>query len=153
VGAFEKTTTQGYYGVEIKEDKPGQPKAATAGFAVNLAPDESLFTQPSEEDIRGWLPGAELTFVDASGEAQQEFGSIGQGHEIWRTLIGITFLVIAVEFFLATLSGKRSEFGGDGSPGSHQGRSQPGAWIGRMTGAHELRESESTMSGTQGASQ
>src|SRR5207302_7069570 len=55
---------------------------------------------------------ADIMFVDASAQAQQEHGSIGDEREIWRPLILIMFLVIGVEFMLATLGGQRL----DGEP-------------------------------------
>ena len=81
-------------------------KAATAAFAVNLAPEESQLAAASQEDIRRWLPDVSLRVVDASAEAQQQFGSVGEGTEIWRWLLAIAFVIIAVEFMLSTPSGR-----------------------------------------------
>jgi len=109
IGAFERTVQQGYYTVEGTGGTPTAPKGARGAFAVNLAPEESQLTLVAEDDVRRWLPGVELSMVDATAEAQQEFGAIGQGHEIWRFLLALTFLAIGVEFLLATLSGRRAE--------------------------------------------
>jgi hypothetical protein len=109
IGAFERTVQQGYYTVEVTGGTEKTPKAANGAFAVNLAPEESQLTSVTEDDVRRWLPGVELSMFDATAEAQQESGQIGQGHEIWRFLLTLTFLVIGVEFLLATLSGRRVE--------------------------------------------
>jgi hypothetical protein len=109
VGGFEQTTLPGYYRVEVKGDKPGEPKSGTSALAVNIAPEESRLAAAGEEDIRRWLPGVSLRVVDASAEAQQQFGSVGEGTEIWRYLLLITFVVIAVEFMLSTLSGRPAD--------------------------------------------
>ena len=62
------------------------PQAASASFAVNTAPEESNFEAVKEEQVREWLPKAGLTFVNASSEAQQVHGSIGEEREVWRPL-------------------------------------------------------------------
>ena len=81
VGGFERTTLPGYYRVEVKGGEGNQAKRGTAAFAVDLAPEESQLAAASPEDIRRWLPHVSLRVVDASAEAQQQFGSVGEGAE------------------------------------------------------------------------
>ena len=85
------------------------------------------------------LPAAKLTIVDASAEAQQLYGSIGDEREIWRPLIILTFIVIAIEFLLSTLRGHTLD-GDDGPTAGERVRDfAHGKWVGRMTGS-EFRE-------------
>ncbi len=140
VGEFERTAEKGYYAVEVKGGRVEQPKAGSAAFAVDLAPEESDFAIAKESQIREWLPTADLAVVDASAEAQQLHGGLGQEREVWRPLIFLLFGVIGVEFLLATMSGRRAP-GDDEAPSvSERIRGlSPGRWAARMTGAGSLR--------------
>ena len=133
---FEQTAQKGYYEIEVKGGRVEQPKRGAAQFAVNLAPDESQFAAASEADLREWFSGVKLSFVDASAEAQQELGSIGDEREIWRYLLFAAFAVIGAEFLLATRSGvaRRDD---EASVGERIRQLAPGAWVGQMTGAGE----------------
>jgi hypothetical protein len=137
LGAFEKTAQRGYYTVEARSNRPDQLKAATLAFAVNLAPEESDFTLLDEPAIRKLLPpGVKLTFVDASAEAQDLHGAVGNERELWPFLIWVVFAVIGLEFLLATVSGRKRE--GDGPTVTERVVSAgTGAWVGRMTGAEK----------------
>ncbi len=134
VAAFEGTAEPGYYTVEVRGDPSAPDKVVTTAFAVNLAPEESDFTALGEQQFRDLLPSARVTFVDASAEAQQLQGIIGSEQEVWRPLIALMFVVIGVEFLLATLRGQRKD-------GDERGVARrildlaPGTWVGRMTGA------------------
>lgn len=135
LGAFEHTARRGYYTVEVRGSRQGQPRSASLAFAVNLAPEESDFTMLDEKSLRILLPGAELTYVDASAEAQYEKGSLGQEREVWPVLIWAALLIMGIEFLFATVRGKRGE--GDDQTSVRQrilGMS-PGSWVARMTGA------------------
>jgi hypothetical protein len=135
LGAFERTSERGYYTVDVRGSQAGQPKTAALAFAVNLAPEESDFTMLDEKSLRGLLPGADLTYVDASAEAEHDKGSLGKKQEVWPMLIWGVFLVIAVEFLFATVSGRRSDAEEQTSVGERILRMSPGSWVGRMTGA------------------
>ena len=142
VGGFEKTALRGYYAVEVRGGRVEQPKRGAAAFAVNLSPEESQFALAGEDQFRDWLPGVDLTLVDASAEAQQQLGSIGENREVWRSLLKFAFLVIGIEFMLATLGGKRPEQGDELTVGERIREYNPGTWVGRMTGAEEMRSAE-----------
>ena len=84
------------------------------------------------------LPDTEITVIDASAEAQQLHGTIGDEREIWRPLIVLLFIIIGIEFFLSTL-------GGPVGDDDDQNRLRPsqrlrefvrGTWLGKMTGAN-----------------
>jgi hypothetical protein len=110
-GAFDRTSEAGYYSVSVRSGRAEAPKNEVAAFAVNLSPEESEFTRVNEEQLRELLPSAQLTLVDASAEAQQLHGNIGNEREIWRPLIWLMFIIIGAEFTLATLGGQRVETG------------------------------------------
>jgi hypothetical protein len=135
LGAFDRTGERGYYTVEVRGSHGGQPKSASLAFAVNLAPEESDFTMLDEKALRDLLPGAVLTYVDASAEAQYEKGSLGQEREIWPLLIWGVFLLMAVEFLFATVSGRRADNDEQTTVSQRIARLSPGSWVARMTGA------------------
>jgi hypothetical protein len=136
LGAFEKTAQRGVYTVEARSTRPDLVKTAKLGFAVNLAPEESDFSLVGEADIRKLLPdGVSLTYVDASAQAQDLQGTMGQQRELWGVFIWVLFAIIGVEFLLATVSGRKRE--GDEGPTLTERVMDvsTGAWVGRMTGA------------------
>ncbi|HEV3005379.1 MAG TPA: VWA domain-containing protein, partial [Pirellulales bacterium] len=137
VGGFEGTALKGYYAVDVRGGRAEQPKHATAEFAVNLAADESKFVAAGEDQLREWLPGVDLTVVDATAETQQEMGAVGDEHEIWRGLLLVVFAIIGTEFMLATIGGRKLDTGEELSVGERIKQYSPGTWVGRMTGANE----------------
>lgn len=143
LGVFEQTGRRGYYSVDARSTRPDHNRSTLLGFAVNLAPEESDFRVLKEADVRKLLPeGVDLTFVDASAEAQSLHGAIGKEREMWPVLIWLLFGVIGVEFMLSTISGRRRE--GDEGPslGERVVSVGTGAWVGQMTGASgQTRES------------
>ena len=113
-------------------------------FAVNVSPDESNFLRLTKPQIEAMLPGIKLTTVDASAEAQQLYGSIGDEREIWRPLILLTFIVIGIEFLLSTLGGHSLD-NNDITTTRQRLRDLAGAkWVGQMTGSgfRELTKSQ-----------
>jgi hypothetical protein len=135
LGAFERTTERGYYTVEVTGGRSDQGKGAAGVFAVNLAPEESEFDTLQVGQFRELLPTATVTLIDASAEAQQLFGAIGNEREVWRPLIFLLFAIIAVEFTLATLSGQKKATGEEQTLVDRIRDFSPGTWVGRMTGA------------------
>ncbi|HEX7378675.1 MAG TPA: VWA domain-containing protein [Pirellulales bacterium] len=135
ISGFEKTGIKGYYTVDVRGGRVEQPKRDRTQFAVNLSPDESQFAAADEVQLRQWLPDVDLTLVDASAETQQELGSVGDEREVWRWLLALVFIVIGVEFLLATLSGTRPDQGEDLTVSDRMREWNPGTWVGRMTGA------------------
>jgi hypothetical protein len=135
LGAFEKTARRGIYTVEARSSRPDLVKVAKMGFAVNLAPEESDFRLVGEPEVRKMLPeGVSLTFVDASAQAQELQGTMGQQRELWGLFIWLLFAIIGIEFLLATVSGRKR---GDEGPTLTERVMDvsTGAWVGRMTGA------------------
>src|SRR5262249_42216474 len=134
LATFDRTAERGYYGVEVRGGSGTQAKSSNLTFAVNLAPEESDFATLGEEKIRALLPTAQVTLVDASAEAQQLNGTIGDEREVWRPLIYLLFVVITVEFLLATFRGSRRARE-EGPTGTERvERFNPGAWVGSMPG-------------------
>ena len=157
VGAFQRTVYQGFYDVEVRGGSTERPKEGRLSFAVNLAAGESDFntlggnlkrtdgsveaTERIErvalrtvEMLDGLEAGTSLQVIDATAEAQQQFGEPGTQNEIWRWLIFVMFLVIAAEFLLSTLSGQVAGEQDDTTIERIRQLS-PGDWVGRMTGA------------------
>lgn len=137
VSSSDPTELKGYYSVDIKGkplDQAGH-KSAKLAFAVNVAPEESDFVLVGESQLQELLPAAKVTLVDASAEAQQFHGSIGDENEIWRPLIWVMFVIIGVEFTLATLGGHRRQGEEDQTVGERIRDISTGSWIARMTGA------------------
>ncbi len=142
VGAFDRTVEQGYYDLEVKGGRAEQPEHGTLSFAVNIDAGESNFARLTHPQIEEMFPDAKVTSVDASGEAQQLYGSVGDEREIWRSLIWLTFVIIGIEFFLSTLGGHAVD-GEQRSTGQQLRDLARGRWVGRMTGSdfNELAES------------
>lgn len=143
MGAFDRTTEKGFYTVEVNGGRTEQPKTGSLTFAVNLAPGESNFETITKPQISALIPGAKLTTVDASAEAQQLYGNIGNEREIWRPLILLLFVIIGIEFLLSTLGGQIAD--ADQPTASERIRNVTlGRWVGRMTGAGMKQEMEGT---------
>jgi hypothetical protein len=135
-GAIEQTSRRGYYTVDVRSGRTNLLKAASLAFAVNQSPEESDFTLLKEADIRKLLPaGVEMTFIDASAQAQELHGNIGKEQELWQYLIWLLFIVIGVEFMLSTLSGHKRPEEEVPSVGERVLSAGTGAWVGKMTGA------------------
>jgi hypothetical protein len=135
VGQFDQLSTKGFYIVEARGGRLDPPQAAGAAFAVNTDPDESDFATVGEGQVREWLTGAKVAIVNASSEAEQSFGSLGEDREVWGPLLLILFAVIGVEFFLATMSSHGPDAAPSRSMGQRIREVITGAWVGRMTGA------------------
>ncbi|MCH2126500.1 MAG: VWA domain-containing protein [Pirellulaceae bacterium] len=146
MAAFDRTTEQGFYTVDISGGRAEQPKHGVLSFAVNLAAEESDFTALTEPQLNKLLPNAAITMVDATADVLQEFGNIGNEREIWRPLIIILFVIIGIEFLLSTLGG---HIAGEDEPSTGQRIRDlaQGRWVGRMTGADIEQEIEESVTG------
>jgi hypothetical protein len=137
LAAFEHTSRRGDYEVTVRTTGSSVSKAATLGFAVNLAPEESDFTLVGEKEVGKMLPsGTELKFIDAAEMEQKGRSMKGKGNvvDLWGFLIVLVLAVITAEFLLATVGGaKRKEEGP--TAGERVMDVATGAWVGRMTGA------------------
>jgi von Willebrand factor type A domain/Aerotolerance regulator N-terminal len=141
LGAFGGTRRKGYYNVEVKGAEAGDAqRTGTLSFAVNLAREESDFQTVGENQLRDLTEYQALTVIDATAQMQTLEGSIGEEREIWRPLIYLMFLVIGIEFLLATTSTGRRSADADQPLAGHAHRMSPTAWIRRMTGASEFSE-------------
>ena len=135
VGAFSATAEKGFYDVDVRGGRIEQPKHESLAFAVNLAREESNFALINETQLKELLPNVDLKVIDASAETQQLHGSIGQEHEIWRPLIYLLFVVIAIEFWLSTFGGQNLD-GEEGQTVTERLKDiGTGGIVGRMTGA------------------
>ena len=141
VGAFERTTEKGFYTIEVSGGSAKAPRGL-ASFAVNLAPEESKFDMAVEKDFQEWLPAAQMTMMDASAEAEALHGPVGDEREVWRPLIILMFVIIIIEFLLATLSGTKVDGEEPQTVIERIRNYSPGTWAGRMTGAGKAVEVE-----------
>lgn len=134
VGAFKQTIHKGFYELEVTGGQAEKPQSGMHRFAVNVSPDESNFQRLTEPQLEKMLPTAKLSVVDASAEAQQMFGDIGDEREIWRPLIILTFVIIGIEFLLSTLGGRATGVNGLNHP-QRFGDFVRAKVLGRMTGS------------------
>ena len=134
-GAFHETTTTGYYTVEVTGGRTENPKQGSVSFAVNVAADESDFDTLNTNQIQDRLPSANVTSIDASAQAQQDYGSIGNQREVWRPLILLLLGIIGVEFLLSTLGGQHVDSEETPTTAARIRNLASGRWVGRMTGA------------------
>ena len=102
-GGYYVAREKGYFNVEVKGGTADAPKTSSALVAVNVAAEESNFVAVKEDELRSLMAKADFSMVDATSQAQQSFGSIGDEREVWRPLIIVLFVIIAIEFTLATL--------------------------------------------------
>jgi len=107
VGAMLETGRKGFYTFEVLPRTDGAPERVRRGFAVNLADRQADFTTLDEDGVRDLLaPAEELQYVHGSPDDPLLSKQLTHKHEIWRLLIWVTFLVIGVEFLMATLGPK-----------------------------------------------
>ena len=135
VGAFSATAEKGFYDVDVRGGRIEQPRHESLAFAVNLAREESNFALINETQLKELLPNVDLKVIDASAETQQLHGAIGQEQEIWRPLIYLLFVVIAVEFWLSTFGGQHLDGEETQTVGERLKDLSTGGIVGRMTGA------------------
>ena len=123
VGAMRQTDRKGYYTFEVLPRSEGAPERIELGFAVNLADERPDFTMVTETEVRGLLGGAAtLAYVRSSADSPVLARQLTHKQELWRTLIWVTFLVIAVEFVIATLRPPLA----DAVPGASRAIRRPG---------------------------
>jgi len=108
VGAMIRTDRKGYYTFDVLPHTDGAPERVELGFAVNLAEEQTDFAMMDERDIRKVLEGAsEMVYLRSSPEEPVLAEQLARKREVWRTLIWVTFLVIGIEFLIATLRPQR----------------------------------------------
>ncbi len=105
VATFEQPRAKGFYEATVKSAAGPTPREGQALFGVNVSAGESDFATVGENELREWMPDARLTVVDASAEAQQLQGTIGEEREVWRPMIWLLFVIMGVEFALAASGG------------------------------------------------
>jgi len=104
VGAMLQTDRKGYYTFEVLPRAQGAPERLELGFAVNLAGEQADFTTLTEKEVRDLLGQAsQFVYVRGSPRDPVLAEQLTEKREIWRTLIWATFLVIGLEFLMATL--------------------------------------------------
>ena len=141
LGAFGNTRRKGYYTVEVTGANAGDgQRTGTLSFAVNLAGEESDFRTVGENQLRDVTGHQGVTVIDATAQMQALEGTIGEEREVWRPLIYLMFVIIGIEFLLATTSTGRRSAEAAQPLAAHAHTAGPAAWIRRMTGATEFSE-------------
>jgi hypothetical protein len=107
VAPIEPSARKGFYDVQVSGGSGTHSRTGTVSIALNVAPEESDFRVVGERELKEMMPKARIRMVDATAEAQQAYGSVGDENEIWRPLIWILFAVIGVEFGIATTGSTR----------------------------------------------
>jgi hypothetical protein len=138
LGIFDRAATRGFYTVKIQGGRSDQPKTATLAFAVNLAPEESDTALVVEKDFSELLPG-KVHFLDANVVAAQ-LSSLNEKREFYQLLIYLLFLVIGIEFALATLGGRKDAEGEERTVSERIRDISTGSFVARMTGAGKGHE-------------
>lgn len=114
VGAMQQTQQRGYYDLKVTlPDDPASTSTIEAGFAVNLDVDAADFDRLSPEEISKLLSNSKLTQIASRADDPALLRQMSTRRELWRLLIGLTVLAIAVEFTLATLTQKGGATGKD----------------------------------------
>lgn len=107
VGAMDQTQQRGYYDLTVTmPDDPTAGAAIKAGFAVNLDVEAADFQRLSPQELSDLLTGSKLTQIASRADDPTMIQQMTSRRELWRLLIGLTVLAIAIEFALATLSQK-----------------------------------------------
>jgi len=101
-GALMRTDRVGHYTFEVQPRAEGAPERIELGFSVNPELEQADFEPVEEAAMRAWLAPAEPRYLKGSPDDPLLAEAIGESREIWRNLIWLTFLVIGIEFALAT---------------------------------------------------
>jgi hypothetical protein len=109
VATFDRARQKGYYDVVVRGGSAAERKQAEAVIAVNVPSEESEPQVLRRGDLAAMMPRAKWSLVDASAEAQQLYGGIGDEREIWRPLIFLLFAMMGLEFALATWQDRQRE--------------------------------------------
>jgi len=109
VAAYPHTDAKGYYEAELLPREDDLPDRIELGFAVNLDPRHAEFQWIDPDEATGLFgPEQAVTYL-AGGSDDPEFrAQFAEQREIWRHMIWATFLVIGLEFLLATLRPARN---------------------------------------------
>jgi hypothetical protein len=103
---------------------------AEAGFAVNIAENESDFAKLTAPELEKAV-GPTATLVDLSGASEGVEEALTERREIWRWLMYAVAAIFVAEFMLATLRGPRTA--AEAALDAEQGD-----WATRLTGVKEM---------------
>ncbi|MEX2672789.1 MAG: BatA domain-containing protein [Phycisphaeraceae bacterium] len=121
VGATDRTAGKGYYTFQVNPPSGAADRSTReVGFAVNLDLPGAAFDSLDGDAVTDLFAPAEVVYLRSSPTDPMLAEQLQQRQEMWRTLIWITFGLIALEFMLSTLRGGPV---GDGSdrPGGLRG--------------------------------
>ncbi len=113
VGAMFHTHAKGYYAVNVLPRAEDAPQRIELGFAVNLDPRHTDLTALDESELRAMFQPHDLTYLGSARGDPLLVEQLGRKQSLWRHFIGLTFVVILMEFLLAT---PRARQGADDEP-------------------------------------
>ncbi|MDP7348746.1 MAG: hypothetical protein QF735_10955, partial [Phycisphaeraceae bacterium] len=103
VGAMLQTSSKGYYEFTVLPRTQGAPEHIARGFAVNLDVSTEDFAPIDAAHVDSLLAPASVFHVTGTPDDPLLVHQLTRRREVWRTLIWVMFIVIGIEFFLATL--------------------------------------------------
>ena len=103
VGAMLQTSSKGYYEFTVLPRTQGAPEHIARGFAVNLDVSTEDFAPIDAAHVDALLAPASVFHVTGTPDDPLLVHQLTRRREVWRTLIWVMFIVIGIEFFLATL--------------------------------------------------
>lgn len=126
VGALLDADQRGIYRVVVTAYQKDGVVNETLGVAVNVAPDQSRIQFANQQAmIESFSPHLPV-YLQATAQDTRLSEHLSHREEIWRYLIWIVFLIIGVEFLIATLRVSAPDSQGSGANGQ---RSKFGQWI------------------------
>jgi len=103
VGAMTATQQPGDYTFRVTPSHENAPPEVALGFAVNLAAGGAGFQRIADDRLAALFAPRQVELLSATSEDPMLTAQLTEQREVWRTLIWITFAVIAAEFLLSTL--------------------------------------------------
>jgi len=115
-GAWLGAERKGHYRFIIQPHDADAPQRVQMGFAVNLDTDATDLTSLDETALRRAVAPVDPVVLRASADDPLMMAQLTRKSELWRWLIGLAFVVIAVEFVLSTLTSREPDEPTSGSP-------------------------------------
>ena len=109
VGAMLQTNAKGYYEVNVLPRADAAPERVELGFAVNVDSKHTDFEMVDEQQIRNVFGSRPVTYLSGVPDDPVLVERLGRKRPLWRLLIAATFVIILVEFLLATPRGAPSD--------------------------------------------
>lgn len=103
VGAWLDTDQRGVYQFDVTAQSPEGPVSQTYATAVNLASDQSQTRFLDQSAMVSSFAPLLPVYLQTTAQDTQLSEHLSQREEIWRYLVWVVFLIIGIEFLIATL--------------------------------------------------